>query len=133
LVRFLILRVFCVLRKARQQERLSYSLGIFRAHERKELVARLLVVAEAAEHGAGHSLPMLFFDAAHLHAEVAGFDDHANAFGTDFFLNRRGDLAGEAFLDLQAAREHIDEARDFTQPDDTLVGKIGYVALAKER
>ncbi len=108
------------------------TLRILRPNEGQKFVARLLVVAEAAEHGAGHGLAVLFFDAAHLHAKVARLDDYPNAFGADFFLNGGGNLAGEALLDLQAAREHIDEAGDFAQADNALVGQIRDVALAEK-
>src|SRR6266852_4788746 len=52
-------------------------LGILPAHERQKFVARLLIVAESAEHGAGHCGPVLLLHAAHLHAEMASFDNHA--------------------------------------------------------
>src|SRR6266567_7756287 len=82
--------------------------AILRPDERQKLVTGLLVVAEGPEHGAGNRLAMLFFHAAHLHAEVTSFDNHANALWSDFLLNRFRDLAGHAFLNLQPPREHID-------------------------
>jgi len=133
---FLAVR-FCQILKQKQRDRhacLSFCfLGTLRANKREKLVARLLIVAEAAEHSARHRLAVLFFDAAHLHAQVTRFNDHANAFRADFFLNGRGDLAGEALLNLQATREHIDEARYFAEADDALIGQIGDVALTKKR
>ena len=116
-----------------RQECLSPGSGIVRADKGKKLVARLLVMAEATQHGTGHGLAVLLFDAAHLHTEVTRLDDHANTLRADFFLNGRSDLAGEALLDLQAPREHIDEPRDFAETDDALVGKIGDMALAEKR
>src|SRR5205807_5080852 len=56
----------------------ALKLGTLAAHEREKLVARLLIVTESAEHGASDGLSMLFFHAAHLHAEMAGFDNHAD-------------------------------------------------------
>src|SRR5580698_673514 len=107
--------------------------GIFRADKRKEFVARLFIVPEAAEHCAGQRLAMLLLHPAHLHAKVARLNDHADTFWADFVLNSRGDLTGEALLNLQTAREHVDQARDFAEADDALVGKIRYVALAEKR
>src|SRR5712664_2637535 len=51
--------------------------------QRQEFVACLLVMPEGAQHGAGDRLAVLFFDAAHLHAQVARFDDHAHALRAD--------------------------------------------------
>lgn len=100
--------------------------------EGQEFVASLFVVAEGAEHGAGYGLAVLLFDAAHLHAEVAGFDDHAYALGSDFFLDGLRDLTGETLLDLQAAGEHVDQSRDLTEPDDALFRQVGDVGFAEK-
>src|SRR2546430_6729406 len=69
-----------------------------------------------SEHGASDGLPMLLFHSAHLHAEMAGFDNHADTLRSDFFLDGLGDLAGKALLNLQAAREHVDHAGDLAEP-----------------
>lgn len=76
---------------------------------------------------------MLFLDAAHHHAQVAGFDDYAHALRFDYFLNSFGDLGGEAFLDLQTAGEEFDEARNFAEADYLSVGDVGDVDFAEER
>ena len=76
---------------------------------------------------------MLFLNAAHLHAQMAGFDDYADALRSDFFLDRFRDLAGHAFLNLQPPREHIDQARDFAEAKNALLRQIGHVSLAEER
>ena len=102
------------------------------ANQRQKFVAGLLVVTESSEHSAGDGLAVLFFDAAHLHAEVAGFDDYADALRGDFFLDGLGNLAGEALLYLQAAREHVNDAGDLAEAQDALVGKIGDVRFAEE-
>src|SRR5713226_5034787 len=91
-------------------------LGILPAHERQKFVARLLIVAESAEHGAGHCGPVLLLHAAHLHAEMASFDNHADTLGGDFFLYGVRDLAGHALLNLEAARKHVDHAGDLAEP-----------------
>src|SRR6266404_6255874 len=107
--------------------------GIAGANEREKLVARLLVVAKSTEHGAGDGLAVLFFHAAHLHAQVASFDDYADALRSDFFLDRFRDLAGHAFLNLQPPREHVDQSRDFAEAKNALLRQIGHMSLAEER
>ena len=44
-----------------------------------------------------------------------------------------GDLLGEPLLHLQAAREHLDDARQLGQPDDAAVRDVRDVRLAEER
>ena len=116
-----------------KNESADLKLGTSGAYESEKLVAGLLVVAETAEHGAGDGLAVLLFDAAHLHAEVARFDDHADAFGTDLFLDGLGDLAGHALLNLQAAREHVYQASDLAEAEDALVRQIGHMGFAEKR
>jgi len=75
---------------------------------------------------------VLFFDAAHHHAEMAGLDDYANALRLDYFLDGFGDLSGEALLNLQTAGENFDEARNFAEADYFAVGNVGDVHFAEE-
>src|ERR1700694_1729739 len=108
-------------------------LALSGADQRKKLVRRLRSVTEGAKHGAGDGLAMLLFHAAHLHAEMAGFDNHADTLRSNFFLDGLRDLAGHALLNLQAARKHVDHAGDLAEAQDTLVRQIGHVGLAEER
>src|SRR5713226_6546850 len=101
-------------------------LALSRADQRQKFVARLLIVTERTEHGAGDSLAMLFFHAAHLHAEMASFDNHADALRSDFFLDGLRDLAGHALLNLQAARKHVYHAGDLAEPQNPLVRQVGH-------
>src|SRR3974390_331749 len=55
------------------------ALGLIRAYQRQELIARLLVVAERSQPRARHRLPMLLLHASHLHAQVPRFNDHPHA------------------------------------------------------
>ena len=50
---------------------------------------------------------MLFFDTPHHHAQVTCFDYDADALRIDRLLNSFCDLRGQAFLNLQAARENF--------------------------
>src|SRR5580704_17485294 len=79
---------------------LSRRLRPWRIDQREEFVAGLLVFAEVAQHGARGRGGVLFFDAAHYHAEMAGFDDDADAGRVEFLLDGGCDLAGEALLNL---------------------------------
>jgi len=94
-------------------ESADLKLGLLPAHEREKLVSRLLIVTESAKHGAGDGLAMLLFHAAHLHAQMAGFDNYADTLRSNFFLDGLRDLAGHALLNLQAARKHVDHAGYF--------------------
>src|SRR5712691_6551077 len=76
---------------------------------------------------------MLLLDAAHHHAKMAGLDDHPDALRFDYFLNRLGDLGGEALLDLQPPGKEFDETRHFAEADHFAVRDVGYVHLAEER
>src|SRR6267143_681797 len=76
---------------------------------------------------------MLLFHAAHLHAQMAGFDNYADTLGSDFFLDGLRDLAGHALLNLQAARKHVYHAGDLAEPQNPLVRQIGHMGLAEER
>lgn len=68
---------------------------------------------KTSQHRAGNCLPMLFFHAAHLHAQMARLDDNSNTVWADFFLNGVRNLAGHTLLNLQAPRKNVHEARNF--------------------
>ena len=53
----------------------------FVVHQGQEFVAGVFAGAESAQHGAGHGAGVLFFDAAHHHAEVTGFADYSHRSG----------------------------------------------------
>jgi len=64
-----------------------------------------LFVAKRTEHRTGHGLPVLLFNATHLHAQVPRLDNHSDALRAIFSSNRPRDLAGHALLNLQSPRE----------------------------
>lgn len=68
-------------------------------------------------------------DAAHDHAEVAGFHDDGDAAGFEDLANGVGDFFGEAFLDLEAASVHFGDAGEFGEADDGVVGDVADVHL----
>src|SRR6266851_335397 len=120
------------LRRSQTDRIVCPTLALWGADQREKLIARLLIVTESAQHGAGHRRATLFFHAPHLHAEVAGFDNHADALRSNFFLDGRCDLVGQAFLNLQPARKHIHDARNLAEPQNALVRQIGHVGFAEE-
>src|SRR5216684_3709696 len=66
--------IFFVVRP--EAESADQKLGTLPAHEREKFVARLLIVTESAEHGAGHRRAMLLLHTAHLQA-AGKHVDHA--------------------------------------------------------
>src|SRR5258708_34390344 len=64
---------------------------------------------------------------------MAGFDDDGYALRLDYPLNGFGDLSGEAFLNLEAAGEEFDQARDFAEADYFAVGNVGDMDFSEER
>ena len=53
--------------------------------------------------------------------------------GLSKILHGFGDLLRQPLLNLQAAREHVHDARNFAEADHLLVRQIGHVNLAEER
>src|SRR5258708_6443565 len=75
---------------------------------------------------------MLLLYAAHHHAQMARFDDYADALRFDYLLDSFRDLGGEALLDLQTPREKLDQARNLTEADHLAVWNVCHVHLAEE-
>lgn len=67
--------------------------------------------------------------AAHDHAQMAGLDNDGDALGLQHLGEGEGDLLGQAFLDLQAAREHFGDAGELGEADDAAVGDVADVHL----
>jgi len=75
---------------------------------------------------------MLLLHAPHHHAEVLGFYDDRDALGLQHRFQRVADLLGEAFLGLEPAGEHVDDARDLAEADDVLIRDVAHMHLADE-
>src|SRR6185437_9132647 len=88
---------------------------------------------ERAEHTRRHYRHARLVDAARRDALVRRLDDDGDAARLKHFLERVGDLRRHLFLDLQAMREHFDEARELRDADDAPVGQIGDMRLADDR
>jgi hypothetical protein len=101
--------------------------------ELEELHPGSRVVLEDAEHRARDRDRVLFLDAAHRHAEVRSLHDDADAERPDLVAQRLGDLTGQSFLHLQAARKDLDQARDFAEPNDTALRYVGDMTFSEKR
>jgi hypothetical protein len=101
--------------------------------EVEKLHARAGVVLKHPEHGTRDRHRVLLFDATHRHAQMRRFHHHGDAERANFFSNRLRDLIRETFLDLKAASEDIDEARDLAEADDPSLRNVGDVAPAEKR
>lgn len=88
-----------------------------------EFVASRFTIAERAQHGASYSEGTLLLDATHHHGEVASFTDHADAQRIDALLYALRHLLRQALLDLQAAREGVNNARNFAEPNHFFPGR----------
>src|SRR3546814_5661232 len=53
--------------------------------------------------------------------------------GAGDFLTGFGDLAGQVFLDLQAAGEHVDDSRNLRQAQHAPGGDVRHMSLADDR
>src|SRR5579862_735077 len=103
------------------------------SHQSQELGARLIAITKNTQHRRSHRNGILFFDAPHNHAEVARFDHHTHALGLDFFHDGFGNLSGQTFLNLKAARKGVDEPGNFTETDDSVGGYVSHVATPEKR
>src|SRR3989304_133622 len=73
----------------------------------EEFFPRLLLLSEAAEHGAGNRLRMLLLDPAHHHAQMPRLDDHSHSLGANLFHQGLRNLRRQPLLNLEAASKHV--------------------------
>ncbi len=60
-------------------------------------------------------------------------DDDPDVLGAGDLLQRVGDLERQLLLNLQAAREHVDDARHLGEPQHLAVRNVPHVGLTDER
>ncbi len=101
--------------------------------QREEFRARSRVVFESSEQTGGLHDRILLLHTAHHHAEMFGLYDHGDPGGFETSHERLSNLRREIFLDLQSARENIDDARHFGKTDHFAVRNVSYVRPADER
>jgi len=82
------------------KQALSNSLRFLPANQFQEFSTRLRFIMQFTEHNAGSDIGILFFDAAHLHAKMARFNDDAHTFWFECFIEGISDLLSQAFLNL---------------------------------
>lgn len=101
----------------------------------EELVEELLTclgVFEGADVVHGSGVGILLGHAAHLHAEVTGFDDDHDTLRVEGILDTMGNFFGHAFLHLQAMAEGVDDACEFGESCNFAVGDVGDVYVSEE-
>ncbi len=92
---------------------------------RKELTSHHRILSKHAEHLASHHCNPGLMDASGCHAVVLSLDDNRHAFGPESVLNAIGNQCGHRFLNLEAARKYINNARKLADPDDPVCWDIG--------
>src|SRR3954467_5831201 len=94
------------------------SAGPAATDRRHQLAAQRRIGLEIAEPAFGDHRRLALIDAARAHAAVPRLDDHGNALGLQHRLEGAGDLDGQPLLELEAAGEGVDEARELRDADD---------------
>src|SRR6202140_1765757 len=97
-----------------------------------KLGPRLRVSLEDAQDAAGKDAAVLLLDAAHLHAEVIGLDDDADADRFHVFLQALRDLPRHPLLHLEAPAVQLDQARQLAQADQPAPRDLADVHPAEE-
>src|SRR5216683_8428792 len=82
-----------------------------RADHRQHLASGRRIGAKDAEHPARHHADPGLVDAAGGHALMRRLDDHRDALGLQYLIERVGDLRRHLFLNLQALGIDFDEPR----------------------
>src|SRR4029077_17139706 len=73
-----------------------------------------------------------FANAAHLGAEVHGFEVNGNTVGLQNAREPLCDLAAEPLLNGEAPSEEAHQSREFGYADDVLVGNVTEIRMTKE-
>src|SRR5437764_14214645 len=101
-------------------------------NELEEFFAGLQLVSKYSQHGTGDRHRILFFHAAHHHAQVAGLHDDGHAVRLELGLERFRNLDGQPLLNLQPAAKGVYQSRNLAQSDDFLIGHVPYMASPEE-
>src|SRR6266516_2678719 len=100
--------------------------------QREEFRARSRVVFESSEQTRSFHDRILLLHTAHHHTEMFGLYDHGDPGGFETSHERPSNLRREIFLDLQSAREDIDDARHLGKADHFPVWNVSHVRPADE-
>src|SRR6476660_10317176 len=101
-------------------------------NELEEFFAGLQLVPKDSQHGTGDRYCILFFYAAHHHAQMASFHDDGHAMRLELGLQRFRNLDGQPLLHLQPAAKGVHQSRNLAQSDDFLVRHVANVASSEE-
>lgn len=105
------------------------SIALLPVDEVQELFPRLRGRPHSTEHTACCCGSSGLLHTTHNHTEMAGFDDDSDALRLQHLRQSKGDLLGQAFLDLQAASEHLGDTSEFGETDNATVGNVADVHL----
>src|SRR4051812_35648494 len=86
--------------------------------EVEELLPGAGVVADHPAQGRGDGPGAGLLAPPQRHAQVLGLEDHAHAERIELPFEPVGDLRRQALLDLERAREQLDDAAQLAQADD---------------
>src|SRR5215470_16422557 len=100
--------------------------------QREEFGPGARVFLERAEQAGGFHYRVLLFNSAHHHAKMLRLDHDTDAAWLQAFHQRVRNLNGELLLNLQPARENIDNARNFGKADDLSIRDVSHVRAADE-
>src|SRR2546423_2755332 len=115
------------------ERRLTETLYNCLSEQGEKLRPRPGVLFERAEQAGSLHERILFLHATHHHAKMLGLDDNRDAYGPQRFHQRISDLNSQVLLDLETAREHIDDPSNFGETNDFAIGNVSDVRPAHER
>ena len=72
-------------------------------------------------------------NAANGHAGVGSFHHDRYAASLEFFVEKVGNLLGESFLELGLMSEGINDASEFGDANNSLIGQVSHMGVAQER
>jgi len=101
--------------------------------QRHELTPGSGIAPESPKHLAGHHCNTGFVNAAHCHALVRGFHDHADTLRCENVIYGVCNLSSQFFLDLQTFGIGFHHPCKFTDADNSIAGQISNMSTANDR
>lgn len=92
--------------------------------ESQEFFSGLGARAHASQHAASGRSAASLLHTTHNHAQVGGFHDDTHATGLQDLRNGKSNLLSQALLNLQSAREHLSQASQFGEAEDTAIRDV---------
>src|SRR5690606_14774588 len=98
----------------------------------EKLAPGRFIVAELAEHAAGHGLHVRLVDATRRHAFMDRFEHDGHAARLQHLGERVRDLRGHLLLNLQPLAVNLDDAGQLADADDAVGRDVGHMRLADD-